>query len=185
MREAQTMLRDEDAQIENARKYVADHPSLYKQLLEMKLASVEEPDSGGRVNSSEGVDSGKGVAFGEEADSSENEKMLRLGMEALDKIPHSYVIRSEIALLTAEYACKLQDKAAMETCWLEAFRSDSTVTNYLRVKLQTENWKKYEDAVNTICEQVYKRRKKNARAEISYLIGTSREKTICIKMNTA
>lgn len=144
--EAQTMLQDEDAQIENARKYVANHPSLYKQLLEMKL------------------------------DFSENEKMLAIGMEALDKIPRSYVIRSEIALLAAGFACKLQNKTALETCWLEAFRSDSTVTNYLRIRLRMENWTKYKDAVEAICEQTYKKtEEKRKHGNIAHDLSKQRE----------
>lgn len=144
--EAQTMLQDEDAQIENARKYVANHPLLYKQLLEMKL------------------------------DSGENEKMLAIGMEALEKIPRSYVIRSEIALLAAEFACKLQNKTALETCWLEAFRSDSTVTNYLRIRLRAENWTKYKDAVEAIYEQAYKETEEKRKHEnIVYDLDKQRE----------
>lgn len=126
LHEAQAMLQDEDIQIENARKYAADHPSLYKQIFDMKLASGE------------------------------NEKMLQIGMEALEKIPCSYVVRSEVALLTAEYACKLQDGTAAENCWLEAFRSHSTVVNYMRIRLRTKNWAKYADTVKMIYEQIYK-----------------------------
>lgn len=135
LREAQAMLKDEDVQIENARKYAANHPSLYQQFLDMKL------------------DSGK------------NEKMLSIGMEALDKISCRYVVRSEIALLTAEYACRLQNKEATETCWIEAFRSHSTVVNYLRVRLQTENWTKYKDAVKAIYEQTYKETEEKSKHE--------------------
>lgn len=126
LREAQVMLPDENVQIANARKYAVVHPSLYKQFLEMKL------------------------------DSGENEKLLQIGVEALGQIPESYVIRSQAALLTAEYACKLQDKDRAEACWLEAFRSDSTVLNYLRIRFRTRDWTKYKDAVKTIYEQVYK-----------------------------
>lgn len=133
--EAQAMLQDESLQIANAGKYAVLHPSLYKQFLEAKL------------------------------DSGENEKMLRIGMEALKQIPCSYVIRSEVALLTAEYACKLQDKESAEACWMEAFRSDSTVLNYLRIRLQTGDWTKYKDAVKTIYEQTYKETKEREKRE--------------------
>lgn len=145
LREAQAMLQDEDEQIENARKYVENHPSLYKQLLEMKL------------------ESGKAAEIGE------NEKMFGIGREALDKIPRSRVVRSQIALLTAEYACKLQDKAAMEDCWLEAFRSNSTVVNYLRIRMRTENWGKYEGDVKAIYEQAYEEsEKRSGRGSVIY-----------------
>lgn len=132
LREAQAMLRDEDVGLENARKYVGNHPALFEQMLRAKL------------------------------DSGENEKMLEIGREALDKIPYSYTVRSEIALLTAEYACKLQDKAAMETCWLEAFRSNSTVVNYFRIRTRAENWAKYKDDVKAIYERTYEESKEKS-----------------------
>lgn len=132
LRGAQAMLRDEDVGLENARKYVGNHPALFGQMLRAKL------------------------------DSGENEKMLEIGREALDKIPYSYTVRSEIALLTAEYACKLQDKAAMETCWLEAFRSNSTVVNYFRIRTRAENWAKYKDDVKAIYERTYEESKEKS-----------------------
>jgi hypothetical protein len=111
--------------------------------------------------------------------SGENEKMLQIGREALDKIPYTYTVRGEIALLTAEYACKLQDKAAMEACWLEAFRSNSTVVNYLRIRMQTENWAKYKDAVRTIYVQFYEElREKRKRGRIVYDMNHQGEKSL-------
>ena len=112
-------------------------------------------------------------------DSDDNEKMLEIGREDLDKIPYTYTVRGEIALLTAEYACKLQDKAAMEACWLEVFRSNSTVVNYLRIRMQTENWAKYKDDVRTIYVQFYgKLRKKGKCGRIVYDMNHQGEKSL-------
>lgn len=144
--EAQAMLRDEAMQLEEARKYAVSHPSLYKQLLAMKQ------------------------------DSGEDEKMLQIGMEALDQLPRPYVIRSEVALLTAAYACKLRNKATAEACWLEAFRSNSTVVNYLRIRLRAEDWGKYADEVKRIYEQAYKETvEKRSPSNIQYDLNRQRE----------
>ena len=126
LKEAQHMIQDDDILVENARRYVKDHPFLYEELLCMKH------------------DSGK------------DEEMFHLGIEALDKIPVTYLVRSDIALLTAEYACKLKNYAAVENCWMEAFRSNTTVVNYLRIRFQSGKWNCYESEVKSIYEQTYK-----------------------------
>lgn len=126
LKEAQLMLEDEDILLENARRYVDVHPVLYEQLLRMNLESGED------------------------------DKMFQIGKEALDKISSSYTIRGDIALLTAEYAYKLKDYNAAERCWLEVFRSNSTVINYLRVRFQSRDWSQYAVDLKQIYEQVYK-----------------------------
>lgn len=125
--DAQSMLQDDDALLENARKYVEQHPVLFEQLLRMKLTSGE------------------------------NNKMFIIGMEALNIIPVSLIIRSKIALLTAEYASRLQSEAASEICWVEAFRSDSSAINFMRIRFLTRDWSKYADEVSVICEETYEK----------------------------
>lgn len=120
LKEAQSMLKDDNILLENARKYVKEYPSLYKQILEIKLNTEE------------------------------NGKMFLVGMEALESIPISYVIRSDIALLTAEYAMRMGKQKDAEKCWVEAFRSDSTVMNYWRIRLLSGNWKEYRDEVQAM-----------------------------------
>ena len=67
----------------------------------------------------------------------QNAKFLwSVGCEALAEIPVSYVIRAQIALLTAGYANQLQQREKAEWCWLEAFRSDTSVVNYMRLRLE-------------------------------------------------
>lgn len=125
LREAQSMIQDESCLLENARKYVTEHPSLYQQFLEIKL------------------------------NSDESDSMFQIGIEAMEKIPTSYLVRSEIALLTAEYAVKLNDPEKMEKCWIEAFRSETTMVNYMRIRICSNNWKQWEQELKFIIEQIY------------------------------
>jgi len=127
IKDAQSLLHDDFVMLENARKFVNQHPSLYEELLRMKL------------------------------DTDENDKMFKIGWEALDSIPKNIVVRSSVALLTAEYAIRLDSKAAMELCWLEAFRSKSSIVNYMRLRLFVSDWSKYEVQVNEIYEQIYQK----------------------------
>lgn len=127
LKEAQGMIQDDDILIENARKYVKEHPALYEEILCKNL------------------DSGK------------DDEMFHIGMEALGKIPVSYAIRGNIALLSAEYACKRKDYDAVETCWLEAFRSDTKVVNYFRIRFKSRDWMRYKAEVESIYEDIYKK----------------------------
>lgn len=60
-------------------------------------------------------------------------KIEKIGERALEKIDDRLIIRSETALKAA-YAssCLMHEEAVMRFCW-EAFRSDSTVRNFLRL----------------------------------------------------
>lgn len=126
LKEAQSFVQDDTVLLDNARKYAEEHPVLYKQLLEMNLESDKD------------------------------EEMYQIGMEALDKIPVSYTVRSDIALLTAVFAQNRQEKEKAEQCWVEAFRSDSTVVNYLRIRLLSGDWWAYQPEINAVIEKVYK-----------------------------
>lgn len=144
LREAQSMIQNESCLLENARKYVTEHPSLYQQFLEIKL------------------------------NSNESDSMFQIGIEAMEKIPSSYLIRSEIALLTAEYAVKLNDHEKMEKCWIEAFRSETTVVNYMRIRICSNNWKQWEQELKFIIEQTYQKTK-NRDKSLSYDMNAERE----------
>ena len=144
LREAQSMIQDESCLLENARKYVTEHPSLYQQFLEIKL------------------------------NSDDSDSMFQIGIEAMEKIPSSYLVRSEIALLTAEYAVKLNDPEKMEKCWIEAFRSETTVVNYMRIRICSNNWKQWEQELKSIIEQTYQKTK-NRDKSLSYDMNAERE----------
>lgn len=149
LKEAQAMIEDDDLLLDIARRFVAQHPELYKQLLRQGLESEEF------------------------------DKMLSIGLEALDKIPVTYIIRSEIALLTAEYAVKMNESATAEFCWIEAFRSDTSVVNYLRIRFMARDWKQYNKQVKQIYSEVYEKTKIESKANtISYYVNTQRENSL-------
>lgn len=150
LQEAQAMLEDDDQILEIARKFVNQHPELYKQLLQKGL---------------------EGEAW---------DKMLQVGLEALEKIPVVYVLRSEIALLTAEFANRLNDSATAESCWLEAFRSDTSVVNYMRIRFMTRDWKRYSEQVKQIYDEIYKRTRLESKTNtVSYYENIQRLNSLC------
>lgn len=123
LEEALTMVGDKDRTLEIARRFVVEHPELYRKLLEEHLSN-EDPA-----------------------------RFFAIGQEALEKIPPSLLVRSEIALLTASYACRMGNASATEKCWLEAFRSDTSVENYLRLRLETKEWEDYRGFVRQIYQE--------------------------------
>ncbi len=139
LQEAQNMLEDDNQILDTARKFVNQHPELYKHLLQKGL---------------------EGEAW---------EKMLQVGLEALDKIPATYILRSEIALLTAEFANRLNDSKTAEYCWVEAFRSDTSVINYMRIRFMTKDWKRYSKQVKQIYDEAYNKTKLESKTNaVSY-----------------
>lgn len=71
------------------------------------------------------------------------ESVESLGVEAMDQLEKSLTVRSTIALRTAYAASVLsQEDVVMECCW-EAFCSDSTVRNFLRLFGTEKLAKKY------------------------------------------
>ena len=126
MQEALSLIGDNAFLLENARKYADAHPNLYLQLLEKNL------------------------------DTDEASHMLDVGMEALARIPDKYRVRAKIALLTAVYAERTEATEEQERCWLEAFRSDTTVVNYLRLRFETRNWQQYRAEAREILEMQHK-----------------------------
>lgn len=122
IKEAQTMLRDDYALLNNARKYVDDHPYLYLQILEM--------------NKDENMD----------------EKMLDIGLEALDKVKNDLNVRNDIALISADYANRICDYNNRDYCWMEAFRAVPSVLNYMRIKFLSHDKNKYSNNVLRIID---------------------------------
>ena len=74
-------------------------------------------------------------------------ELLKIGEEALESIPENLVIRSRIALLTAEYALELNKPQIAEECWIEAYRSDTNPINFLRIAV---NSKAYESRITEL-----------------------------------
>ena len=120
LKEAAELIHDGRLMLEVARNHADVHPELYLQLLQ------SNPDG-----------------------LSDNE-IRKLGLEALDRIDASMVVRSEIALTTAETALRLGDRATAERCWLEAFRSHTTAVNLLRLRLESNDFSVYADELEGI-----------------------------------
>lgn len=73
------------------------------------------------------------------------EKMKEIGKEALDRIESDLKIRSEIAMKAAQASYFMNDSEFMKKCWYEAFCSNSTISNYLRLFLDGEVIREYKD----------------------------------------
>lgn len=84
-------------------------------------------------------------------------EMLEIGLEALDQVPVDEILRSDIALLTANYADKLSNDKIKEHCWLEAFKSDMTTLNYLRLKFLSQNFTPYREEVRQLLSDEYRK----------------------------
>ena len=115
LEEAQALTGDEQQKLDIARKFSGIHPELYVRILEENLNS----DS--------------------------NQRMLNIGLEALEKVKNNGNVRKQIALLAARYAYALDNAGISEYCWLEAFRSEPAVINYMRLRFLSRNWSDYEE----------------------------------------
>lgn len=62
----------------------------------------------------------------------------KLGLEAMQQLPKNLIIRAEIADLTAKAANSLDHHETVEKCYVAAFYSDSSLSNYLRLFQLTE-----------------------------------------------
>ena len=83
------------------------------------------------------------------------EEMLLIGLRGMKEVPINSKIRSDICILTAKYALEMQNHETAENCWLEAFRSFPSISNYFRIRLESDNWKKYADNVRNIYSTYY------------------------------
>ncbi|MDE7311395.1 MAG: hypothetical protein K2N87_07240 [Eubacterium sp.] len=90
----------------------------------------------------------------------ENEKyesakdMASIGIKAMNTIPKKYIMRSRVALKTAEYVISADGKRSLlGKCYFAAYESDTSALNYLRVLLNgCENEKKREELQNIFME---------------------------------
>ena len=66
--------------------------------------------------------------------------MVSIGIKAMEKIPKKYIMRSRVALKTAECVIAAGgDKVLLEKCYFAAYESDTTALNYLRALLNGYN----------------------------------------------
>lgn len=77
--------------------------------------------------------------------------MVSIGMKAVDTIPKKYIVRSKIALKTAEYVIEAgKNEALLEKCYFAAYESDTSALNYLRVLLNGYGAEKKKDELRKI-----------------------------------
>ena len=87
------------------------------------------------------------------------EQVISIGREAMENIDRNNVIRSQIALKTADAAHKSDQKQLEEECVREAFISDTTPTNYLRLIAVSSNPKRYAGLIPDTLSRIKKERK--------------------------
>ena len=130
LQEALELADDGEQLLASARKYCGEHPELYEQYL---TASQGKTDA---------------------------DSLLAVGTEALETIEKKYLVRSRIALLTSRTALEQDRPEIAETCWLEAFRSDTRVVNYLRLLMECRDFSNVREAAAQIyreaCSQLRK-----------------------------
>lgn len=130
LQEALELADDGEQLLANARKYCGEHPELYEQYLTVGQGKTD-------------------------ADS-----LLAVGTEALEAIEKKYLVRSRVALLTSRTALEQDRPELAETCWLEAFRSDTRVVNYLRLLMECRDFSNVREAAAQIyretCSQLRK-----------------------------
>lgn len=73
--------------------------------------------------------------------------MVSIGIQAMKEIPKKYIMRSRVALKTAEYVIAANGETSlMGKCYYAAYESDTSALNYLRALLNDcENEKKKEE----------------------------------------
>lgn len=123
--EALELVGDEELILEKARSYCQEHPGLYEQYI---LGAMGRKDS---------------------------RELLAVGREALEAVDRSYVARGRIALLTSRLALEQGLGQEAEACWLEAFRSDTRVVNYMRLAVESEDFSQLKEAAKSIYQDMY------------------------------
>lgn len=132
LQEALELAGDGEQLLVSARKYCGEHPELYEQYLSGSQGKAEAAS------------------------------LLAVGMEALEAIDEKYLVRSRVALLTSRTALELNRPETAEACWLEAFRSDTRVVNYLRLWMECGDFEKVREAAAQIYRKACSRLKKDS-----------------------
>lgn len=124
LKNAILILNDMDKQLAYARQYYMYHPALYLYCLEMHMENKNR------------------------------NKLFNIGMEALRNIDKKYVVRSSIAEITARLAAELNMLDARNQCWIEAYRSHTNITTYLRIVKESDIYTKVKKELRHIYQQV-------------------------------
>ncbi len=117
LQEAAGMLGDRVAVLDVASRYAKSHPALYLGLMQRGLPETTQ------------------------------EQMLAIGLKGMEEVPSQGKERSELCLLTAQYALRVGEKETAQQCWAEACRSKPSAVNFLRLRLLSSDWEKYEKSI--------------------------------------
>lgn len=131
--EAVDMMNDFQKEWDYARKYKENHPELYEHLFYKKEYEDRYED------------------------------LLEVGKEALNEIRGKSQVRSRIALGLAELRSRHGKEKTVGRCFLEAFRSDTTVVNFLRLYGESGDFSKYAAEAAKIYPSVLKKNKEELR----------------------
>lgn len=137
LREAMELTGDPEVLLNNARRFYDLHPALYEQYLDF-VWNIED-----------------------------SKKIFAVGDEALEKIADQYVVRSRIAKRLSTLALEKQKRDKAEQYWLEAFRSETTVTNYMRLFLESRDNRVFADETWKICQRMGKKYKNDGQPYVS------------------
>lgn len=78
-------------------------------------------------------------------------EMVLMGMKAVKLMPKKYIMRSKVALKTAEYIIETnEDQSLLETCYFAAYESNTSAVNYLRVLLNGERTEKKKEELQEV-----------------------------------
>lgn len=120
--EAIELSNNSDNLLSNARIYYEQHPGLYEKYIK------------------------------ENRDKICLEEMISIGNEALKQIDTKYLVRSRIALLVADIILDEKDNVnkAVESYWLEAFRSDTRAVHYIRMMMECKDFYEWKEELQNI-----------------------------------
>lgn len=131
LKEAMELAGDPEILLRNAREFCEQHPALYEQYLDFVWNAKD------------------------------SKEIFAVGNEALEKIDEKYVVRSSIAKRLGLLALEEQKKNEAEKYWLEAFRSETTVTNYMRIIAESADRTAFSEEISQICRSMDKRAETN------------------------
>ena len=118
--------------------FVGDKTGYYADRLFAEAVSLldEAPAAAEYAKKYAAVHPGLYLELLENRKSADEKAMASIGFEAMKTIPEKYIMRSRVALKTAEYLIRAnEDSSLLEMCYFTAYESDTSALNYLRVLL--------------------------------------------------
>lgn len=140
IKEALELANNPELLLETARKCCAQHPALYERYIFKNMHRDDDID------------------------------LLEICKEALAAIDDKYIVRSRIALLMSTVALKQGRQLEAEKAWLEAFRSDTRIVNYVRLFMNCKDFSTVKDEAKNIYHRMYSQVQGS-----SYVYGSSKE----------